>query len=91
MAEENGQPSMEELYRRVLEVAVGYVGTIFGNALPDDDRPAFLRQLLNDSIIARAESAATTRLLYKLGITTEEWLAVLGEELSAELERLKSD
>jgi hypothetical protein len=90
MPENGQQPSIEELYKRVREVARADVVISFGDP-PNDPRPDFLAELLSDSIIARAESATITRvLLDRLGITPEEWLSCLSEELSAELEKLKS-
>lgn len=92
MAENGQRPSIEELLKEIREVTAGQVVTVFGNSMPNDPRAGFLAELLNDSVIARVEAAANTRILLdRLGITVEQWLACLTEELKTELERLKSD
>lgn len=91
MAENGQQPSIEQLYAEIQELTAGEVASLFPSAMPDDQRGSWLADRRNDGVLARAEGAATARLLQKLGITEEEWLICYREELSAELMRLKGD
>lgn len=77
--------SLLKLCQRIQDQATARVDAVFGVGPDDDPRKAFLAELEFDRIYGHAEKNALTRLiLEKLGVSKEDWIACLSEELSEE-------